>query len=534
MAADRRRRVDRRNDLDALHTDELEVLVVVALMREQLLQERDELGRLVLVRPRQVDVLEVQNDARVVRRTQALACVGGHRLATHLHQLLDDIRRVGLRTAVDSRDLCAADAGQAVVQQRGLARALRADQDKRLAVLEPRRNQHQVLRDALRMHEHAGLLSAQLAQLVSKDGQRVRAISSCFKQAALPGHAAEVGDEVLARLRRHVGPEAARQRACKVVPRAGTHLQVGQRRVQQADLCRLHRSRVLQRPVQRLVQVVLAPRAHLLWVARGVRADPLGQHTVDVDGFVGEENHAAARNRCGRCKLQAVALEDEVDVVGELDAFAVWHRKQAVVVEHRVERFNPLGVHVAVADDPAALLQRLLHHLARGSRQHTVAPLARVQVHGAQQLLAVHRLGVHLVRHRLLANLLVSLLKHLPQGRLPAAARPDDDDADALLACQVQLPDLLQLLLRQVQAHRIGDLLDRLLQLGQHVVGDGHAREEVVEQVAETARVTKRERGQLGGAHRTHNEAHLRRGVERRGVGSLRLTGLAQLPARDA
>eukprot|EP00955_Chlamydomonas_euryale_P086640 364232-Chlamydomonas_euryale.AAC.4 len=251
---------------------------------------------------------------------------------------------------------------------------------------------------------------------------------------------------------------------------------------------------------------------------------------------------------------------------------------------------------------------------------------------------------------------------HLPQGRLPAAARPDDDDADALLACQVQLPDLLQLLLRQVQAHRIGDLhraardgavregrrgwaahtgvrrgsvdgerwacvvgqtqvnggwegagraaatglvvvavtalfgvqlavvhlllmllevvvaapvvmavvtdvqvpfsrfpalclppcavvpsslshtcnkralphlLDRLLQLGQHVVGDGHAREEVVEQVAETARVTKRERGQLGGAHRTHNEAHLRRGVERRGVGSLRLTGLCA-PQRQA
>eukprot|EP00955_Chlamydomonas_euryale_P086642 364232-Chlamydomonas_euryale.AAC.6 len=34
-----------------------------------------------------------------------------------------------------------------------------------------------------------------------------------------------------------------------------------------------------------------------------------------------------------------------------------------VLAPHRVERFNPLGVHVAVADDPAALLQRLLHHL---------------------------------------------------------------------------------------------------------------------------------------------------------------------------
>ncbi len=43
------------------HTDELEAVVVVAVVREQVLQERDDLDRLVLIRMRQVDVAQVQD-----------------------------------------------------------------------------------------------------------------------------------------------------------------------------------------------------------------------------------------------------------------------------------------------------------------------------------------------------------------------------------------------------------------------------------------------------------------------------------------
>ena len=45
-------------------------------------------------------------------------------------------------------------------------------------------------------------------------------------------------------------------------------------------------------------------------------------------------------------------------------------------------------------------------------------------------------------------------------------------------------------------------------------VRDGDAREEVSQQVAEAPVVVKGECGQLGGAHETHDEAHLRGGVE--------------------
>lgn len=45
-------------------------------------------------------------------------------------------------------------------------------------------------------------------------------------------------------------------------------------------------------------------------------------------------------------------LEDKVDVVPEADAFPVGQREKVVVVEHRVEGLDPLGVHVSIADQP--------------------------------------------------------------------------------------------------------------------------------------------------------------------------------------
>ncbi len=43
--------------------------------------------------PRQVDILEVEDDARVIGRPQALAGVGGHGLAAHLRIMSHTIRQ---------------------------------------------------------------------------------------------------------------------------------------------------------------------------------------------------------------------------------------------------------------------------------------------------------------------------------------------------------------------------------------------------------------------------------------------------------
>lgn len=77
---------NRCDDLDALDLDELEVFVVVALVGEELLEEGDELGGLVLVGTREVDVLEVEDEAGVVGGPEGLARVCGDGLATDLQE----------------------------------------------------------------------------------------------------------------------------------------------------------------------------------------------------------------------------------------------------------------------------------------------------------------------------------------------------------------------------------------------------------------------------------------------------------------
>eukprot|EP00962_Isochrysis_galbana_P019611 scaffold5708_cov107-Isochrysis_galbana.AAC.11 len=134
-------------------------------------------------------------------------------------------------------------------------------------------------------------------------------------------------------------------------------------------------------------------------------------------------------------------LEDEVDVGAKLDALAVGHGEQPVVVEHRVERLDPLGINIAVADDPALDIRKLLHHLAGGGGQHAIEPLARVVVHDAEQLVARHRLWVHHVRRDRAAKLGERELEHTPHGRLAAARRADHHHAHPVLRRLIELDD---------------------------------------------------------------------------------------------
>lgn len=73
----------------------------------------------------QVQILEVKDDPGVVWWPETLASVGGHWLAAHLDELLDDVCSIGLRAAVHHCNLNTHDALEAVLQQGALTTTLR-------------------------------------------------------------------------------------------------------------------------------------------------------------------------------------------------------------------------------------------------------------------------------------------------------------------------------------------------------------------------------------------------------------------------
>jgi hypothetical protein len=239
----------------------------------------------------------------------------------------------------------------------------------------------------------------------------------------------------------------------------------------------------------------------------------LGQPPLDYERRVHrlfrEEEHRRARHRGGRRELQVVALEDEVHVRPELNALAGRERQQPVIVEHGVERLDPLGVDVAVADDPAVLIEGLLHHLPRRVREHAVEPLAGVHVHVPEQLLAVDSLRVHHVAPHRPPELLVRALQDVPERRLTRPRRPDDDDPDALRARDVQLKHLLHLRRDVFVVLFREHFFDRRLELGVAHVAHSHAGVHVVQEVGETRSVRERQLRQRRDARRANHELRL-------------------------
>ena len=248
-----------------------------------------------------------------------------------------------------------------------------------------------------------------------------------------------------------------------------------------------------QDPIERLEKVLAQPVVELHLQLGRLLLEPRTHDALDVGRLLVEEDHAHPGDCRGGGELEVVGLEDEVDVRAELDAFSRGHREQPVVVEDRVERLDPLGVDVAVADDPALDVGRLAHHLARGRSEHAVEPLARVHVHVTEQLLARHRLWVHHVCGDLLSHLGEGELEHAPDGRLAAARGANDDHAHPLHRGLIELEDLADLEREGLELLLLEHLEDRLLE--RLVVDVGHVRagEDVAHERVERLRVRVRE-----------------------------------------
>ena len=142
--------------MDVLEPDKVEILVVESLVRDELLEEGDELRGLVLVWLGQVDVLEVQDDARGVLGTVHAARLRLRHLA-HRRELVDHVRGERLRRAVHDGHVCAALRREELGEQHVLSTALGADEDQRLHALHPGEQHVLIALHRRRAHHRAAL-----------------------------------------------------------------------------------------------------------------------------------------------------------------------------------------------------------------------------------------------------------------------------------------------------------------------------------------------------------------------------------------
>mmetsp|Transcript_17017 Transcript_17017/g.54249 ORF Transcript_17017/g.54249 Transcript_17017/m.54249 type:complete len:785 (-) Transcript_17017:5142-7496(-) len=521
--------VHRPHDLDPLQLDELEVLVVEPLVDDELLQEGNELDGVVFVRLREVDVLEVQDQLLARLGAQHSAGHGGHRLPTDLRELLHRVLRIGLRGAVHDGDLGGWEALEQVLEEGGFAAPLGSDEQERLVVVQPRLQQRDVLLHAARHYKVHVVTRGRGDGLLPKHRRDLQ-------QIALASDAGDLLEELLPGLRVQVGAEAAGQAAAEV-PLRGGGLEVRDGRVHPPHLRGVDRRAAGHAPVKRAVEVVLHPLVHTGAQGLVERGHPAVENEIHIHVLLREEDHAAARDRGRRGEGEVLTLEEKVHVGAKLDALATGQSEQTVVVEHGVEGLDPFGIHVTIADDPAVRGGRLLDNLPRRRCEHAVKPLAGVGVHVPEELLARDGLGVHDVHHgRALeripvrvADPFVRALEDAPQHGLARARGPDDDDADALCACHVQLQHLLHLQRHVREPHLFHHLLDCVLDLRVCKVRHVDVGEDVAHEVVEAARVVEGELGVGGHAQGADDELHLRRGGEHHSLGD----GAVQEVPRD-
>ena len=85
-----------------------------------------------------------------------------------------------------------------------------------------------------------------------------------------------------------------------------------------------------------------------------------------------------------------MSLEQEIDVVAEGDALAVWECEEMIIVEDAIKAFNPLRVDIPIAHNPRSYFTGFLDDLSSSIGEYPVAPLACVEVHLSKKLLSRH------------------------------------------------------------------------------------------------------------------------------------------------
>ena len=113
-----------------------------------------------------------------------------------------------------------------------------------------------------------------------------------------------------------------------------------------------------------------------------------------------------------------------------------------VIIQHRIERLNPLRIDITITYDPIEDLGRFLDHLPSRCSQHTLTKFSGIVIHMPQQLAPGHGFRVHDVRLDHSTHLLMRLLEHPPDGGLTAPRGTNQYHTHPLLGGLIELQDL--------------------------------------------------------------------------------------------
>ena len=270
-----------------------------------------------------------------------VVCVRG---AAHVKQLLHGVGCRSLGTAIDLHNGSPWLRRKAVVDYHCLAAAFGAHHEEGLPALDPRRNDVDVLLHLWGEHQLRvpGLAGRRL---------RRRCPAGLLDVDGLPSPPRDMREELPLDLPLHQGSKAHRE-APGIRGAAVRTLEVREGVVEDAGLRSVHDDRAAQGPLQGLVEVLPGPGLEIALDCAGLALDPRLQDAVRVHVILRHVDHSAPAYGGGRREAQVLTLEDKIDVGGELDALPAGHGEQAVVVQDRVQRFDPLGVDVSIAHNP--------------------------------------------------------------------------------------------------------------------------------------------------------------------------------------
>lgn len=208
-------------------------------------------------------------------------------------------------------------------------------------------------------------------------------------------------------------------------------------------------------------------------------------HPADV--VVVNEQHTAAGDRGGGGVTQVRYFEEQAHGGGEGDTIVGHKRQHLVVVHDRVQRFDPLGIHITIEDTPLMLMTLLILLLTlilvlHDHRQHSILPLLRLGIR-PEQFIRCHCLGIQCVMLPILLIGDVGLEQCPPHRCLTTSRWPDDEDTMSDFEDFAQIDALLDEGLLVVQSHfGFGGVLAEFGQ-GGGLFGWGRGvREEVLDQ----------------------------------------------------
>mmetsp|Transcript_13743 Transcript_13743/g.31845 ORF Transcript_13743/g.31845 Transcript_13743/m.31845 type:complete len:1547 (-) Transcript_13743:4516-9156(-) len=274
---------------------------------------------------------------------------------------------------------------------------------------------------------------------------------------------------------------------------------------------------------QRGLDVLLEQRLERRLLGRAPLVHPRLHRRAPGQDARGHVDDTHARHRRGRRVVEVLGLEDELHVGDHGDAVTVGEGEELVVVEHGVEVLNPDGVHGPVENNPR-VLRLLLVRLAPQHGEDTVSPVVGHDVELAEHLRRGDSLGVHAGSRVLDACLGEGLGEHLDDAGLAGAGGAHDTEAVTHEVRLVELNHLVHPRHVLLQTGVGDDLLDGLLDRGEHRLLGLQPWEHVVDEREEERLVLAHQLGQVHVAQRSHQQQVLRR-VE---VGALGRTGRAE------